>query len=73
MEANINTRKRVANVECTRDGHQGITLSFELDGVPYEVTGEFFIDKSGVLHHSVTDPQDESKEIEITYQYFHND
>ena len=60
---------RVDDVECSRDGHQGITLSYTIDGKPYEITGEFFIDKAGVLHHSAADPADPTKEIEITYQY----
>lgn len=67
---NLTNNPRVDNVECTREGHQGITLSYEIDGKPYEVTGEFFIDRNGVLHHSAIDPSDETKEIEILVQYF---
>ena len=61
--------KRVDDVECTRDGHQGITLSYTIDGIPFSVTGEFMIDKAGVLHHMATDPKDENNDIEILVQY----
>ena len=66
----LTNNPRIQNVECTRDGHQGITLYYELDGVPCAVSGEFYIDKHGVLHHTVADPKDEAKEIEILVQYF---
>lgn len=58
----------IENVECTRDGHQGITLSYDLDGYHAEVTGEFYIDKDGMLHHTAIDC--EGHEVEITYKYF---
>ena len=66
----LTNNRRIQNVEYTRDGHQGVTLYYELDGVPSSVSGEFYIDKQGVLHHTVTDPKDETNEIEIMVQYF---
>ena len=65
----LTNNPRVDNVDCTRDGHQGITLSYDIDGIPYSVTGEFYIDKKGVLHHMATDPKDGDSEIEILVQY----
>ena len=67
---NLTNNPRVDNVECTRDGHQGISLYYEIDGIPFNVTGEFYIDRKGVLHHYAADPKDENNEIEILVQYF---
>lgn len=69
---NLTNNKRVNNVECTKDGNQGITLYYEIDGKPFTVTGEFYIDKNGVLHHSAIDPTNENEEIEIMVQYKEN-
>lgn len=61
--------ERVDDVECSRDGHNGITLWYTIDGEPYSVSGEFLIDEAGVLHHNAIDPKDDTKEIEILCQY----
>lgn len=45
----------------------GLYIQYEIDGNQYECTGEFYIDKDGVLHHTHIMPDGE--EIEITYQY----
>ena len=32
--------------------NQGDTLVYQADGVEINVTGEFYVDKQGILHHS---------------------
>lgn len=60
---------RIGNVECLRDGHNGITLWYTIYDKPYSVSGEFLVDKAGILHHNAIDPDNDSKEIEILCQY----
>ena len=58
----ITDNPRIDNVEVTKAG-TGLNLYYELDGHPYNVTGEFYIDSHSVLHHDITD--EDGEEIEI--------
>lgn len=60
---------RIENVKVSKAG-QGLNLYFELDGVPYDVTGEFFIDSKQILHHSVEDENgNEIAEVLVKVQF----
>ncbi len=54
-------------IEVGKSG-DGLYLQYEIDGTQYDCTGEFYIDKNGVLHHTHIMPDGE--EVEVTYQYF---
>lgn len=45
----------------------GLNLCYAVDDKEYNVTGEFFIDKHGVLHH--THITEDGEEVEVVYQY----
>lgn len=63
MKTTKTNSKRVDNVELTKGGYGNDSLYYEVDGVPYTVTGEFYIDKQGILHHQHDD------DIEVTVKY----
>ena len=58
----ITNNPRIDNVTVDKAG-LGLNLYYELDGVPYNVTGEFWIDRKQVLHH--THEEENGNEIEI--------
>jgi hypothetical protein len=41
----------IDNIEITKMG-MGYNLNYSVDGKDYTVTGEFYIDKDGYLHHT---------------------
>ena len=58
----ITNNPRIDNVTVDKAG-LGLTLYYELDGVPYNVTGEFYIDRKGIMHHTAVDANEEMIEI----------
>lgn len=62
---NITNNPRIDNVELSKAG-LGFSLDYELDGVPANVTGEFYIDKDSILHHDALDK--DGNEVEILVQ-----
>lgn len=53
---------------CKGSYGQGDTLTYFADGVQFDVTGEFYVDRQGVLHH--THIFDDGTEMEVKAQYF---
>lgn len=50
----ISNNPRIANVEVSKAA-TGLNLYFEFDGKPYNITGELYIDRHQLLHHTVED------------------
>lgn len=50
----ISNNPQITNVEVSKAA-TGLNLYFEFDGKPYIVTGDFYIDRQQVLHHTVVD------------------
>lgn len=46
---------------------QGDALTYFADGKEYNVTGEFYVDRKGILHHTHT--FDDGEEMDVTCQY----
>ena len=58
---------KIDNIELMKGSyHNGDTLSFECDGYGHSVTGEFYIDNYGYLHHTHIVDDDE---VEIICKY----
>lgn len=67
--AEIVNDPRIEDVELTKHGYgSGDYLSWLYKGKSYWCQGEFYVDKSGVLHHTFITP-DTEEEIEILVQY----
>lgn len=64
----ITNNPRIDNVTVDKAG-LGLNLYYELDGVPYNVTGEFWIDRQQVLHHTAIDANDEEIEILVKIEF----
>lgn len=55
------------DVELEKGGYGHDTLSWVLDGEYQSCTGEFYVDKTGMLHHTAIAPNGD--EVEITAKY----
>ena len=64
----ITNNPRIDNVTVDKAG-LGLNLYYELDGIPYNVTGEFWIDRKSVLHHTAIDANDEEIEILVKIEF----
>lgn len=59
---------QITDVELTKGNfNQGDTLRYKANGEEQCVTGEFYIDKNGILHHSHIFP--DGTEVEIKTKY----
>lgn len=58
-------RHEIEVLEVGKAGN-GLYIQYEIDGVQYDCTGEFYIDNENVLHH--THIMKDGEEVEITYQ-----
>lgn len=56
------------SIEIIEVGRSGLGhyIQYEIDGTQYECSGEFYIDKDNVLHHTHIMPDGE--EVEILYK-----
>lgn len=63
----VDAPHEVTDVELTKGGYGHDTLVYFADGEEIEVTGEFYVDKDGMLHHTHT--FEDGEEIEITLPY----
>lgn len=61
------TTHTVEDVELEKGGYGHDTLSWVLDGEYQDCTGEFYVDKDGILHHTAIAPNGD--EVEITIKY----
>lgn len=62
-------KENVENIELLKGNYnQGDTLSWSYDGKDYSSTGEFFVDKNNMLHHTFVTPDGKEIEIEIKYE-----
>jgi hypothetical protein len=61
------TMHTVEDVELEKGGYGHDTLSWVLDGEYQDCTGEFYVDKDGMLHHTAIAPNGD--EVEITAKY----
>ena len=61
------TMHTVEDVELEKGGYGHDTLSWVLDGEYQDCTGEFYVDKTGMLHHTAIAPNGD--EVEITAKY----
>ena len=63
------SEKSIENVELLKGSYnQGDTLSWSYGGKDYSATGEFFIDKDNILHHTFVTPDGDEIEIETKYE-----
>jgi hypothetical protein len=67
MEELAESMHTVEDVELEKGGYGHDTLSWVLDGEYQDCTGEFYIDKAGMLHHTAIAPNGD--EVEITAKY----
>ena len=58
---------KVEDVELTKAGYGHDTLTWVLDGEEQSCTGEFYVDKEGMLHHTAIAANGD--EVEITIKY----
>lgn len=56
------------NIELTKTNHMGDTISCTIAGKPYDVTGEFYIDREGFAHHTFILPLS-GREVEVKVRY----
>lgn len=63
----MNAQHEIYDIELTKNNHQGDCLTFTADGEEINVTGEFFVDRNGQLHHTHIFPDGEEVEITIPY------
>lgn len=63
----MKAKHTITNVELEKNGHQGDCLTFEADGKQINVTGEFYVDRAGQLHHTHIFPDGEEMEIVTPY------
>lgn len=61
------TMHTVDDVELEKGGYGHDTLSWVLDGEYQDCTGEFYVDKAGMLHHTAIAANGD--EVEITAKY----
>lgn len=61
------TDEAPSDITLTKGNHQGDNLTWSFMGKDYCCTGEFFVDKDNMLHHTFFAPS--GKEIEITCKY----
>ena len=61
------TMHTVEDVELEKGGYGHDTLSWVLDGEYQDCTGEFYVDKAGMLHHTAIAANGD--EVEITIKY----
>lgn len=68
----MTTRKHTVEVEVLDKGNysQGDTLTYLADGIEFTATGEFYIDRQGVLHH--THVFDDGTEMDVAVPYFND-
>lgn len=57
----------IEDIELTKGGYCHDSLTFVADGQRVQVDGEFYVDKSGILHH--THIFADGAEMEITIAY----
>lgn len=65
----ITNNLRIDNVEVTKSFGTGLNLYYECDGKPYNITGEFWIDRKQVLHHTHEDENGTEIEILVQLEY----
>ena len=58
---------KVEDVELMKAGYGHDTLTWVLDGEEQSCTGEFYVDKEGMLHHTAIAANGD--EVEITIKY----
>ena len=58
---------KVEDIELTKAGYGHDTLTWVLDGEEQSCTGEFYVDKEGMLHHTAIAANGD--EVEITIKY----
>ena len=58
---------KVEDIELMKAGYGHDTLTWVLDGEEQSCTGEFFVDKNGMLHHTAIAANGD--EVEITIKY----
>lgn len=64
---NKETKHTIEFYELLKGNYGHDTLIYFADGKEYNVTGEFYIDCQGILHH--THIFDDREELEVTCQY----
>lgn len=57
----------VEDIELMKAGYGHDTLAWVLDGEEQSCTGEFYVDKNGMLHHTAIAANGD--EVEITIKY----
>lgn len=57
----------IEDIELMKAGYGHDTLTWTLDGEEQSCTGEFFVDKNGMLHHTAIAANGD--EVEITIKY----
>lgn len=63
----MKTQHTIENVELEKNGHQGDCLTYTADGEDFNITGQFYVDRAGQLHHTHLFPNGDEMEITVPY------